>query len=303
MTDQKTKKRWKIKAKPSVIVFRVVNTIFLGGTALICIVLFLHILALSLSNNDAIISNEVGLIPVGFTASAYKTLLRNTMFWRSFLRSVLRVLLGLVVNMLLVILCAYPLSKYSEKFAGRNFYMWFFFITALFSGGVIPLYVVINELQLMDTLWALVLPTGVSVFNIILLLNFLRQLPKEMLEAADLDGANELVKMFFIAVPCSLPSIATITLFTIVGHWNSWFDGMLFSTSINSYPLQSYLQTIVIQQNFSAAGITDPDAIAELSNTTMKTAQIIVAMIPVLIIYPFFQKFFMSGIVLGSVKE
>lgn len=285
------------------IVFRVVNTIFLGGTALICIVLFLHILALSLSNNDAIISNEVGLIPVGFTASAYKTLLRNTMFWRSFLRSVLRVLLGLVVNMLLVILCAYPLSKYSEKFAGRNFYMWFFFITALFSGGVIPLYVVINELQLMDTLWALVLPTGVSVFNIILLLNFLRQLPKEMLEAADLDGANELVKMFFIAVPCSLPSIATITLFTIVGHWNSWFDGMLFSTSINSYPLQSYLQTIVIQQNFSAAGITDPDAIAELSNTTMKTAQIIVAMIPVLIIYPFFQKFFMSGIVLGSVKE
>ena len=303
MTDQKTKKRWKIKAKPSVIVFRVVNTIFLGGTALICIVLFLHILALSLSNNDAIISNEVGLIPVGFTASAYKTLLRNTMFWRSFLRSVLRVLLGLVVNMLLVILCAYPLSKYSEKFAGRTFYMWFFFITALFSGGVIPLYVVINELQLMDTLWALVLPTGVSVFNIILLLNFLRQLPKEMLEAADLDGANELVKMFFIAVPCSLPSIATITLFTIVGHWNSWFDGMLFSTSINSYPLQSYLQTIVIQQNFSAAGITDPDAIAELSNTTMKTAQIIVAMIPVLIIYPFFQKFFMSGIVLGSVKE
>ena len=303
MTDQKTKKRWKIKAKPSVIVFRVVNTIFLGGTALICIVLFLHILALSLSNNDAIISNEVGLIPVGFTASAYKTLLRNTMFWRSFLRSVLRVLLGLVVNMLLVILCAYPLSKYSEKFAGRNFYMWFFFITALFSGGVIPLYVVINELQLMDTLWALVLPTGVSVFNIILLLNFLRQLPKEMLEAADLDGANELVKMFFIAVPCSLPSIATITLFTIVGHWNSWFDGMLFSTSINSYPLQSYLQTIVIQQNFSAAGITDPDAIAELSNTTMKTAQIIVAMIPVLIIYPFFQKFFMSSIVLGSVKE
>ena len=298
MTDQKTKKRWKIKAKPSVIVFRVVNTIFLGGTALICIVLFLHILALSLSNNDATISNEVGLIPVGFTASAYKTLLRNTMFWRSFLRSVLRVLLGLVVNMLLVILCAYPLSKYSEKFAGRNFYMWFFFITALFSGGVIPLYVVINELQLMDTLWALVLPTGVTVFNIILLLNFLRQLPKEMLEAADLDGANELVKMFFIAVPCSLPSIATITLFTIVGHWNAYFDTMYYAdANENLWTLQYVLKEMIESGNTL---YLDGE---ELNSQTVGYAAIIVATIPVLFAYPFLQRFLTSGFMVGSVKE
>ncbi len=302
MKKQALLKRSHIKASPAVIVFRIFNAMILGGTALICILLFLHIIALSLSNNDAIVSNEVGLFPVGTTLSAYKTLLKNTMFWTAFMRSVWRVLLGLVINLSLVIMCAYPLSKFTDKFASRNFYMWFFFITALFSGGVIPLYVVVSDLGLLNSLWSLVLPTGVSVFNIILLLNFIRQLPREMLEAADIDGANEFVKMVCIVVPCSLPSIATITLFTIVGHWNSWFDGMLFSTSIDKYPLQSYLQTIVIQQNFSSAGITDPDAIAELSNTTMKTAQIIVAMIPVLIVYPFFQKFFMSGIVLGSVK-
>jgi len=303
MKAERIKKTSRIKDRPSVIVFRIFNTLVLGGTALLCVVLFLHVVALSFSNNDAIVSNEVTLFPVGFTLAAYKKLLENTRFWTAFGRSILRVLLGLVVNMTLVISCAYPLSKYREQFRSRNFYFWFFYITALFSGGMIPLYVVINDLGLMDSLWALVLPTGVSMGNIILLLNFIRQLPKGMLEAAEIDGAGELTKIIQIVIPCCKPSLASIVLFTIVGHWNSWFDGMLYSTSTENYPLQSYLQLVVVQQNFTAAGITDPEALLELSSTTMQTAQIIVAMIPVLLVYPFFQKYFMSGIVLGSVKE
>ncbi len=291
------------KDRPSILVFRIFNTIFLGGTALTCVVLLLHVVALSLSNNDAIVSNEVTLFPVGFTLTAYKKLLENTRFWMAFGRSIQRVLLGLAVNMTLVVSCAYPLSKYPQEFRSRNIYFWFFYITALFSGGMIPLYVVINELGMMDSLWALVLPTGVSMGNIVLLLNFIRQLPKGMMEAAEIDGAGELAKLIKIVIPCSKPCLASIMLFTIVGHWNSWFDGMLYSTTTQSYPLQSYLQLIVVQQNFSAAGITDPEALEELSSTTMQTAQIVVAMLPVLLIYPFFQKYFMSGIVLGSVKE
>lgn len=297
------KMTYHIKDRPSVMVFRFLNTLVLGGAALMCIALLLHVVALSFSNNDAIVSNDVTFFPVGFTIAAYKKLLENTRFWTAFGRSVLRVLLGLLVNMTLVISCAYPLAKYPEQFKSRNFYFWFFYITALFSGGMIPTYVVINELGLMDSLWALVLPTGVSMGNIILLLNFIRQLPKGMLEAAEMDGAGELTKILKIVIPCCKPSLASIVLFTIVGHWNSWFDGMLYSTTTEKYPLQSYLQLVVVQQNFTAAGITDPEALAELSNTTMQTAQIVVAMIPVLLVYPFFQKYFMSGIVLGSVKE
>lgn len=291
------------KERPSVTMFRIFNTIFMGVTALTCVVLLLHVVALSLSNNDAIVSNEVTLFPVGFTLTAYKKLLENTRFWMAFGRSIQRVVLGLAVNMTLVVSCAYPLSKYPQEFPSRNIYFWFFYMTALFSGGMIPLYVVINELGMMDSLWALVLPTGVSMGNIVLLLNFIRQLPKGMMEAAEMDGASELAKLVKIIIPCSKPCLASIMLFTIVGHWNSWFDGMLYSTTTQSYPLQSYLQLIVVQQNFSAAGITDPEALEELSSTTMQTAQIVVAMLPVLLIYPFFQKYFMSGIVLGSVKE
>lgn len=303
MAEKRKIRYSRVKSRPSVIVFRIFNTIFLGGIALMCVILLLHVVALSFSNNDAIVSNEVTLFPVGFTLAAYQKLLENTRFWMAFGRSVQRVLLGLAVNMTLVISCAYPLAKYPPQFKGRNIYFWFFYITALFSGGMIPLYVVINELGMMNSLWALVLPTGVSMGNVVLLLNFIRQLPKGMLEAAEMDGAGELAKLLRIVIPCSKPCLASIMLFTIVGHWNSWFDGMLYSTTTEAYPLQSYLQLVVVQQNFTAAGITDPEALEELSSTTMQTAQIVVAMIPVLLIYPFFQKYFMSGIVLGSVKE
>ena len=293
----KKKKKFRFDSR---FLFNIANSIILGGVSLLFIFLFMHIIALSLSNNTAIASNVVGLFPKGFTFEAYKLLINNNMFWGAFIRSVLRVLYALVFVMTMVIITAYPLSKYTDKMASRNFYMWFLFIPALLSGGVIPLFILIKELEMLNTISALVIPTSVSIFNIILLLNFIRQLPKEMLESADLDGANEFMKLITMVVPCSMPSIATITLFTLVGHWNSWFDGALFSTNTKFYPLQSYLQTIVIQQNF--AGITDPDRLKELSSRSMQTAQIVIAMLPVIIIYPFFQKFFMKGIVLGSVK-
>lgn len=283
--------------------FDLFNHLFLGGIALICVLLFMHIIAISLSNNTAIVANEVKLFPVGFNLKAYELLLKESRFWNAFFISIKRVVLGVAINMSMVILIAYPLSKYKKEFRLRNFYMWFFFITGLFSGGIIPMFVLLNSLHLLNTIWALVLPTAVPVFNVILMLNFFRQIPKELLEAAEMDGCGEFQKLFKIVLPLSTPVIATVLLFTIVGHWNSWFDGLLFSTTLDAYPLQSYLQTVVIKMDFSSVGITDPEVITLLSNKSMKTAQIIIGMIPVLIIYPFIQRYFITGIVLGSVKE
>lgn len=293
----------KIKASKSRIVFNIINYFVLGAASIFAISLFVHIIALSFSDNTAIVSNQVKFLPVGFNIEAYKMLFKDTRFWAAFWISIKRVFIGVSINMLMIVLIGYPLSKYKREFRSRNFYMWFFFITALFSGGIIPMFVLLNDLSMLNTIWALVLPTAVPVFNVILVLNFFRQLPKEIFEAAKIDGCNEFQTLFRIALPISKPVLATVLLFSVVGHWNSWFDGILFSTTIDAYPLQSYLQTIVIRQDYASAGITDPDSIAMLSNISMKTAQIIVGMIPVLMIYPFLQNYFMSGIVLGSVKE
>jgi len=293
----------KHKPSKSRIVFNVFNYAILGISSLIAILLFVHIVALSFSDNTAIVSNQVRFLPVGFNVEAYKMLFQDTRFWRAFGISVRRVIIGVSINMTMIVLIAYPLSKYTHQFRMRNIYMWFFFITALFSGGIIPMFVLLNDMSLLNTVWALVLPTAVPVFNVILVLNFFRQLPQEIFEAAEMDGANEFQKLFRVALPISKPVLATVLLFSIVGHWNSWFDGILFSTTIDAYPLQSYLQTIVIRQDFASAGITDPDSIAQLSNISMKTAQIIIGMVPVLMIYPLLQRYFMTGIVLGSVKE
>lgn len=293
----------KVKASKSRIVFNTINIMVLGSVSLFAILLFVHVIALSLSDNTAIVSNQVRFLPVGLNIEAYKMLLQDTRFWSAFWISIKRVAIGVSINMLMIVLIGYPLSKYTKQFRSRNIYMWFFFITALFSGGIIPMFVLLNDLNMLNTIWALVLPTAVPVFNVILVLNFFRQLPKEIFEAAEIDGCNEFQKLFRIALPISKPVLATVLLFSIVGHWNSWFDGILFSTTIDAYPLQSYLQTIVIRQDFASAGVTDPESIAMLSNISMKTAQIIVGMIPVLLVYPFLQKYFMSGIVLGSVKE
>jgi putative aldouronate transport system permease protein len=204
--------------------------------------------------------------------------------------------------MLVTTLVAYPLSKDSKVFKGRNIYVWFFLFIMIFDAGLVPTYIVIQKLGLIDSFWVLILPSLVNVFNIILMLNFFRSLPKELDEAAIMDGATDFSILFRIYIPISLPSIATLSLFTMVFHWNNWFDGMLYMTSTDKWPLQTLIQTIVVQQDFSQTGI-NAEAISQLSNRSVKTAQIFIAMLPILLVYPFLQKYFVKGLVLGSVKE
>ncbi|TMY87285.1 carbohydrate ABC transporter permease, partial [Klebsiella pneumoniae] len=176
-------------------------------------------------------------------------------------------------------------------------------ITMLFHGGLIPLYMTVKYTGIMNTLWALVLPNAVPVFNVVLLLNFFRGLPKELEEAAFMDGAGHWTTLWRVMVPLSAPALATITLFATVGHWNAWFDGLIFMNSPDNYPLQSYLQTVVINRDLSLVSSSDLKALAEVSDRTAKAAQIFLGALPILLVYPFLQRFFMKGIVLGSVKE
>ncbi len=283
-------------------IFNIFNIILLGLIALTCLLPFLNVLALSLSSNAMASSGAVYFWPKGFTLSSYEYLLTKAPFWTAFGVSIKRVVLGVTLNMFLTVLLAYPLSKTSDKFPGRQIYMWYFFFTMLFSGGMIPAYVLINQIGLMDSIWALILPSTVPVWNIILLMNFYRGIPSELEEAAHIDGAGHLRVLFQVFVPCSLPSLATLTLFCTVGHWNAWFDGLLYMDNAAHYPLQSYLQTVFVDVSALGASSDNYDLIKELSDRTLKSAQIIIATIPILAVYPFLQRYFVSGLTLGSVK-
>jgi putative aldouronate transport system permease protein len=210
--------------------------------------------------------------------------------------------LGVTINMLLTILTAYPLSKETSRFKARTLYAWFFFFTELFNGGLIPGYMLVNSLKLIDTLWVLLLPGAVPVFSVVLLLNFFRQLPQEMEEAARMDGAGHWQILWRIYVPTSTAALATLVLFSAVNHWNSWFDGMIFMNRPEHYPLQTYLQSVIVRRDLSLVGAESWKNMQAISDRTVKSAQIFMGALPILIVYPFLQRFFVKGIVLGSVK-
>ena len=275
-----------------------------GLVSLLCIAPIINTAAISFSAQSRAAAGQVYFWPVEFTFASYNKILEDIRFFQAFMVSVQRVLLGGGLNMLLTIMMAYPLSREKSVFRMRNIYIWLIVFTMLFNGGLIPWYMTIRAVGLIDSIWALVLPGAVPVFNIILLMNFFRGVPKELEEAAVMDGAGPWYTMFRIFVPVSLPAIATITLFTVVNHWNTFFDGLILMNKPQNYPLQTYIQQLVVI--IEIQNITDIDQLQELlavSNRTFNAAKIIVSMIPILILYPFLQQYFISGIVLGSVKE
>ncbi len=282
--------------------FRSVNLVLLTLLALLCLLPFVNVIAVSFSNSFYVDSNQVMFWPKGFTTNAYQYIVTRGSFWNSFGTSVLRAALGTVINLTLIILTAYPLSKSNERLHFRGFYTWFFFITMLVSGGMIPNYLLIAKLGLRNTIWSLVLPGALPIFNLVLMLNFFRQVPAALEEAALIDGASHLRTLVQIYLPVSMPSIATITLFCIVSHWNAWFDGMIYITTPTRIPLQTYLRSILIDMNVADMTADDYELYALLANRTVKCAQIVVATLPILCVYPFLQRYFVSGIVLGSVK-
>ena len=297
----------KTKTSPSRKLFLVINYIVLTIVSLMCILPFINLLAISFSDKTAVAANAVSFWPVGFNTAAYEFILGNDQFLRALWISVQRTVLGVLVYIILIILTAYPLSKSTQDFRLRNVFSWFFVVTILFSGGLIPTYMVVKYTRLMDTIWALVLPGAVQVFNMLVVMNYMRSLPKELEEAAYIDGAGHFQTLFNVILPVCTPTLATVTLFSFVGHWNSWYDGMIYMNTVDKYPLQTYLQTIVINPEAFFRNATNISA--ELGNflnlvsaRTTNAAQLFLATIPILCVYPFLQKYFTTGLVMGSVK-
>jgi len=294
---------WK-KTSISRKIFLIFDVVIILIITISCIVPIINLFAYSFSSSSAIMANKVGLIPVEFTTKAYKYVMANKDFWTSVIVSGKRVLIGVPVNLILTIMVAYPLSKTEESFRCRKYYVAYMLIVMLFNGGLMPTYYIVAKTHLIDTIWSLILPGAVPIFNCIVLMNFFRGIPSELEESARLDGANQWKIMTAIYMPLSKPSIATITLFSLVGHWNSWFDGLIYSNYTHNYPLQSYLQTIVTSttEMLNTSDLKSIMALTGVNSTNLKSAQIFIAIIPLMIVYPFLQKYFTSGLTLGSVK-
>ena len=281
--------------------FDVFNYVVLVLIACLCILPLIHIIAVSFSSTAPSMGGFVTFWPIGFTMENYPRVIGAAAFHQSFLISLERTILGTAINLSLIVLVAYPLSKSSQEFKGRTIFLWIFLFAMMFNGGLIPTFLVVRKLGLIDSIWSLILPGAVQIWSIFLMMNFFRDLPKEIEEAALIDGASHWQILFYIYLPLSLPALATLALFAAVGHWNAWFDGAIYMTKAANYPLQTFLRTIVVQLDLSRLGV-DPRDLAQLSNRSVKASQIIVTIIPILLVYPFLQRYFISGIRLGSVK-
>lgn len=273
--------------------------ILVGVTALLPLA---NTLAISLSDKAAVSGGMVGLWPVGFNLDAYGFILRDDKFWQAFGVSVLRVLLGGALNFVLAVLTAFPLSRSTRAFPARDLFMWLFVFGMILNVGIVPWYLTVSGYGLLDSIWALVLPGAVPIWSVIILMNFFRSIPKELDEAARIDGATPWQLLWSIYLPTSLPALATITLFSIVGHWNSFFDGLILMNNPDNYPLQTYIQQLVIADRPALHG-AQAALMAQISNNTLNAAKLFVAMIPILLIYPLLQRYFVRGIMLGAVKE
>jgi putative aldouronate transport system permease protein len=284
-------------------VFTIINYLVLTLVAFTCLLPILNQLAISFSSSGAVAMGKVSIWPVEFTLKSYKYMSEKPAFFSSVIISLQRILFAVPLSMLVSILAAYPLSRQNSEFKARKYYIWYFVVPMLFSGGLIPTYMIVRNTGLIDSVWALVLPYLVNVFNIILMMNFFRTIPKELEEAALIDGAGNIRVLVSVILPVSTPVLATVALFFIVNHWNSWFDGLIYMNSPEKYPLQTYLQTMVISRDLMVMeSLRDVRNIPDISDRTGKAAQIFLAALPVLIVYPFLQKYFTTGIVMGSVK-
>ena len=271
-----------------------------------CLFPLLNIVAISLSGSAAVSANKVGILPVDFTLIAYDKIVSDGQFWRSFMISVIRVFLALLLNLAVTVPMAYAMTKSKKEFRARNIYMNLLIFAMLFNGGMIPTYILVRNLGMLNSIWALVLPGALPIFNVILLMNFFLGIPKSLEEAALIDGASPFQVLLKIMIPCAKPCLATVSLFSIVGSWNDFFSGLIYMQKLEDYPIMTYIQSlnVDIQQLLkSGASSSTLENVTEFTNRNLNAAKIVVAVIPLLMIYPILQKYLITGMVMGSVKE
>lgn len=284
-------------------IFNVVNTSLLTFVLIIVVYPLIYIVSSSFSSPQAVISGKVWFLPVEPSLAGYRAVLKSHSVWIGYANSLFYAAFGTIVNVSMTILAAYPLSR--KNFFGRNFFMMLFTFTMLFNGGLIPLYVTVKNLGLINTRWAMILPQALQVWYVILARTYFQtSIPVELNEAAELDGCNDINFLSRVVIPLSAPIIAVLILFYAVFQWNAYFDAFIYLKSSRLYPLQIFLRNILIQNEVNPKLLANVAADAQMQGMRdlIKFALIVVASGPVLIIYPFVQKYFTKGIMVGSLK-
>lgn len=267
---------------------------------LVCLIPMLHIASVSFSSNSAILSKKVLIWPIELNLESYKGVLADNSMIRALFFSIWLTLVYTVISMLMTVLAAYPLTKKNLK--GRNVFLVFVVITMYFSGGMIPDYILIKNLNLLNNFWCLVLPGMFSAFNMIILKTFFSNLPDSLEESAYLDGASHLVILFRIVLPLSTPVLATLSLFYAVGRWNAFMDSLLYISNSKLYPLQLKLYQIVYNNMQLEIAQVEGTNTSNLLAESLKAASVMFATIPILLVYPWLQRYFISGIMIGAIK-
>lgn len=288
-----------IKKSRGEYIFSILNYFFLICAGLVTFIPFLNVLAKSLSSEAAVISGKVSIFPVDLQIGTYKYVMANLQFLNSMKVSVFVTVTGTILCMIMTVIAAYPLSKPHLK--GRKVILLLFVFTMLFNGGIVPNYLLIKNLGLMNQLGALILPNLISVFNMLIIKNYFEEIPESVEEAGRIDGASNIRILFSIIIPMSTPVLATIALFYAVSFWNSFFDAMIYISVPGKKPLQQYLMEMF---SSSQKPLTDVnvDTAMNRSSSSVKAATVMASTIPILFVYPFLQKYFVKGIVIGSVK-
>lgn len=259
-----------------------------------------QILIVSLSNGNAVLHGDVTIWPKQLTLSAYRTVFADRSIVRAMGNSVLYTVVGTAINLFLTALCAYPLAR--PQFSGRKAGTWMVLITLFFSGGLIPLYLLVLKLGIMDTIWAIVLPGAITPWYVFIMRTYFMGIPKDIFDAATIDGANEIRLFWQIAIPLSKPILATLLLFYAVAHWNDFFQPLIFLSDQNKFPLQLVLRGMLLEGSFDQTSQLGGGSDFAVVPQTLKYATIIVSSIPILIVYPFVQRYFVKGVMIGSLK-
>ena len=266
---------------------------------LVCIIPFLHVIALSLSSNEAVVAQKVSILPIGFNLEAYSRIIRDATMIRSLLLTILITVLFTLLGMFLTVCCAYPLTK--KRLKGRKFMSMICIFTLFFSGGIIPNYILINNLKLLNSIWSLILPLAFSAYNMIIIKNFFANIPESLEESAYLDGCTDVGILVRIVLPLSAPVLATIALFFAVGRWNTFQDALFYITKPDLYPLQLKLN-LIVSASASTESLGESVGAAQLVPEVLKAACVMFATLPIVIVYPWLQKYFVSGVMIGAVK-
>lgn len=294
-----------IKSGKKIDFFQIINTLLM--LIIICITLYpmLYVLAISLSSSQFVQANMVRIIPKGLNFEAYKEVMFNEYFWSAYKNTITYTTIGTAINIVMTCILAFCLSR--KELIFRQPITIFVIFTMFFGGGLIPNFLLVNNLGLYNTIWAIVLPGAISTYNMIIVRTFMQGIPEEIIESVRIDGGNDLQIFLKMIIPLSKPVIATVTLFYAVGHWNSYFGPMIYLKDRALYPLQIILREMIVEQNFQDMVMGAGELSTELgasppTSEMLINASIVVALIPILCIYPFIQKYFVKGVMIGSLK-